>query len=111
MAMQKRFKVAFADVFPNSAFLKVGPNGPVEPVLDFTADRRPDGSRPQQVDPPRPGNPVHPAHIGPQHREPRRSQRRRSRLVPLDAGQRLEACPMQPQRGPATPGEQLEHRG
>ena len=46
MAMQKRFKVAFGDVFPNGAFLK----GSVEPVLDFNAERRADGSRPQQVD-------------------------------------------------------------
>lgn len=50
MAMQKRFRVGFGDVFPKGAFLKAGPNGPVEPVLDFNADKRPDGSRPQQVD-------------------------------------------------------------
>ncbi|GAB3055115.1 hypothetical protein GCM10027053_14910 [Intrasporangium mesophilum] len=50
MAMQKRFRVGFGDVFPHGAFLKQGPNGPVEPVLDFNADKRPDGSRPQQVD-------------------------------------------------------------
>lgn len=47
MAMQKRFKVGFGDVFPNGAFLK----GPVEAVLDFNQEKRPDGSRPQQVDP------------------------------------------------------------
>ena len=47
MAMQKRFKVGFGDVFPNGAFLK----GSVEPVLDFNAEKRADGSRPQQVDP------------------------------------------------------------
>ena len=46
MAMQKRFKVGFGDVFPNGAFLKGG----VEPVLDFNQEKRPDGSRPQQVD-------------------------------------------------------------
>lgn len=33
-------------MFPDGAFLK----GAVEPVIDFTADKRPDGSRPQQVD-------------------------------------------------------------
>ncbi|MHA3836968.1 plasmid replication, integration and excision activator [Terrabacter sp. AAH1] len=47
MAMQKRFKVGFSNVFPNGAFLK----GSVEPVLDFNAEKRADGSRPQQVDP------------------------------------------------------------
>lgn len=46
MAMQKRFKVGFGDVFPNGAFLK----GEVEPVLDFNQEKRADGSRPQQVD-------------------------------------------------------------
>ena len=46
MAMQRRFKVGFGDVFPNGAFLK----GSVEPVLDFNQEKRPDGSRPQQVD-------------------------------------------------------------
>lgn len=51
MAMQKRFRVGFGDVFPKGAYLKAGQNGPVEPVLDFNADKRPDGSRPQQVDP------------------------------------------------------------
>jgi hypothetical protein len=46
MAMQKRFKVAHGDVFPVGAFLK----GAVEPVFDFNAPKRDDGSRPQQVD-------------------------------------------------------------
>jgi hypothetical protein len=46
MAMQKRFKVAHGDVFPMGAFLK----GAVEPVADFSAPKREDGSRPQQVD-------------------------------------------------------------
>lgn len=46
MAMQKRFGVAFGDVFPVGAFLK----GAVEPVMDFNAGRREDGSRPQQLD-------------------------------------------------------------
>jgi hypothetical protein len=50
MAMQKRFKVAHGDVFPAGAFLKNGMNGPVEPVFDFDAPKREDGSRPQQVD-------------------------------------------------------------
>ncbi|GAA2236527.1 hypothetical protein GCM10010413_41120 [Promicromonospora sukumoe] len=46
MAMQRRFAVAHEDVFPKGAFLK----GEVEPVQDFNADKRPDGSRPQQRD-------------------------------------------------------------
>ncbi|WP_435202197.1 plasmid replication, integration and excision activator [Janibacter sp. GS2] len=46
MAMQRRFPVGHADVFPAGAFLKGG----VEPVGDFNADKRPDGSRPQQLD-------------------------------------------------------------
>ncbi len=46
MAMQKRFPVQHAEVFPKGAFLK----GEVEAVADFNADKRPDGSRPQQVD-------------------------------------------------------------
>ena len=46
MAMQKRFKVDHNEVFPVGAFLK----GSVEPVADFDAARREDGSRPQQVD-------------------------------------------------------------
>jgi len=46
MAMQRRFKVQHADVFPMGAFLK----GSVEPVVDFKAEKGSDGSRPQQVD-------------------------------------------------------------
>ena len=46
MAMQKRFSVEHRDVFGNGAFLK----GAVEPVMDFNAAKRDDGSRPQQVD-------------------------------------------------------------
>lgn len=46
MAMQKRIKVAHEDLFPAGAFLK----GAVEPVADFNAPQREDGSRPQQVD-------------------------------------------------------------
>lgn len=47
MAMQRRIPVQTADVFPAGAFLV----GEVEPVADFKAERRQDGSRPQQVDP------------------------------------------------------------
>jgi hypothetical protein len=46
MAMQRRFKVEHGEVFPQGAFLK----GAVEPVADFDAAKREDGSRPQQVD-------------------------------------------------------------
>ncbi|MCT1765939.1 plasmid replication, integration and excision activator [Brevibacterium casei] len=46
MAMQRRFPVDHADVFPAGAFLKGG----LEPVADFNAERRADGSRPQQLD-------------------------------------------------------------
>jgi len=46
MAMQKRMKVQHNDVFPKGAFLK----GEVEPVFDFNAPKRDDGSRPQQTD-------------------------------------------------------------
>ncbi|MGL5829637.1 MAG: plasmid replication, integration and excision activator, partial [Angustibacter sp.] len=46
MAMQRRIKVEHGDVFPAGAFLK----GLVEPVLDFTAAKREDGSRPQATD-------------------------------------------------------------
>lgn len=46
MAMQRRIRVAHQDVFPSGAFLK----GVVEPVMDFNAAKREDGSRPQQVD-------------------------------------------------------------
>lgn len=46
MAMQKRIKVDHRDVFPLGAFLK----GSVEPVADFNAEPRADGSRPQSLD-------------------------------------------------------------
>jgi hypothetical protein len=46
MAMQRRFPVQHDHVFPKGAFLK----GMVEPVFDFNASKREDGSRPQQVD-------------------------------------------------------------
>ena len=46
MAMQKRFAVAMGDVFPAGAFIK----GAVEPVTDFQAEKRPDGTRPQAID-------------------------------------------------------------
>lgn len=46
MAMQKRFPVEHKNVFPQGAYLK----GEVEPVPDFQADKRADGSRPQQRD-------------------------------------------------------------
>ena len=44
--MQKRFKVEHGDVFPMGAYLK----GAVEPVMDFNAPKRDDGSRPQATD-------------------------------------------------------------
>jgi hypothetical protein len=50
MAMQKRFKVAHEDVFPKGAYIKPTQNGAVEPVFDFDAPKREDGSRPQQTD-------------------------------------------------------------
>ena len=46
MAMQKRMRVQHNDVFPKGAYLK----GEVEPVFDFNAEKRADGSRPQQTD-------------------------------------------------------------
>ena len=46
MAMKQRFAVQHGDVFPQGAFLK----GEVEPVLDFDAGKRADGSMPQQLD-------------------------------------------------------------
>lgn len=46
MAVQKRMQVRHEDVFPSGAFLV----GEVEAVADFNAERRADGSRPQQVD-------------------------------------------------------------
>lgn len=46
MTMQRRIKIDHADLFPAGAFLK----GAIEPVMDFNAPKRADGSRPQQVD-------------------------------------------------------------
>ena len=46
MAMKQRFAVQHGDVFPQGAFLK----GEVEPVLDFDAGKRADGSMPQQLE-------------------------------------------------------------
>lgn len=46
MAIQRRFKIEHSAVFPNGAWLK----GAVEPVFDFSADKREDGSRPQMSD-------------------------------------------------------------
>jgi len=46
MAIPRRINLPHDEVFPAGAFLK----GEVEPVLDFQADKRPDGSRPQQTD-------------------------------------------------------------
>lgn len=46
MAMQRRIKIEHSDMFPVGAFLK----GSVEPVMDFNAEKRADGSRPQQTD-------------------------------------------------------------
>lgn len=46
MTMQRRIKIDHGDLFPAGAFLK----GAVEPVMDFNAPKRADGSRPQQVD-------------------------------------------------------------
>lgn len=46
MAIARRISVSFADVFPHGAFLV----GEVEPVADFNAPQRSDGSRPQQLD-------------------------------------------------------------
>ncbi|PUB23966.1 hypothetical protein C8K30_110109 [Promicromonospora sp. AC04] len=46
MAMQRRFAVAHGDVFPAGAVMK----GEVQPVGDFDAPKREDGSRPQQLD-------------------------------------------------------------
>lgn len=46
MAVQKRMQVRHEDVFGAGAFLI----GEVEAVPDFNAERRPDGSRPQQGD-------------------------------------------------------------
>lgn len=46
MAIAKRFPIAHGVAFPNGAFLR----GLVEPVADFQAEKRADGSRPQQRD-------------------------------------------------------------
>jgi hypothetical protein len=46
MAMQRRFAVNHQDVFPAGAVMK----GEVQPVADFDAPKREDGSRPQQLD-------------------------------------------------------------
>ncbi|RPF21297.1 plasmid replication, integration and excision activator [Myceligenerans xiligouense] len=46
MAMPKRMSVPTEVVFPAGAYLKGG----VEPVADFNAPQREDGSRPQQLD-------------------------------------------------------------
>jgi hypothetical protein len=46
MAMQRRFAVNHEDVFPAGAEMK----GEVQPVADFNAPKREDGSRPQQLD-------------------------------------------------------------
>jgi len=46
MAIARRFPIARGVAFPNGAFLR----GLVEPVADFQAEQRPDGSRPQQRD-------------------------------------------------------------
>ena len=46
MAIARRFPIAHAAVFPNGAFL----HGVVEPVTDFQAPLRKDGSRPQAYD-------------------------------------------------------------
>lgn len=47
MAMQRRVKVEHGEVFPHGAYLV----GVVEPVGDFNAAVRSDGSRPQATDP------------------------------------------------------------
>ena len=46
MAIAKRFEIPHETAFPKGAFLR----GIVEPVTDFQAEQRPDGSRPQQYD-------------------------------------------------------------
>lgn len=47
MAVSRRMEIGFGSVFPAGAYLV----GEVEPVQDFNADKRPDGTRPQQMDP------------------------------------------------------------
>jgi hypothetical protein len=46
MAIAKRFEISHQTAFPRGAFLR----GHVEPVADFQAEQRADGSRPQQRD-------------------------------------------------------------
>ncbi|MCL2453993.1 MAG: plasmid replication, integration and excision activator [Micrococcales bacterium] len=46
MAMQRRLKVQHGDMFPHGAYLRGG----VEPVADFDAAQRSDGTRPQAKD-------------------------------------------------------------
>ena len=46
MALQRRIKVEFGDVFPSGSYLV----GEVEPVADFDAPRTGEGGRPQAVD-------------------------------------------------------------
>lgn len=46
MAIQGRIKVQHDAVFPKGAFLK----GSIEPIVEFDAKPREDGSRPQQTD-------------------------------------------------------------
>ncbi len=46
MAMRRRMSVRHGDVFPELALLK----GAVEPVADFNAEPRADGTRPQSID-------------------------------------------------------------
>lgn len=46
MAIKKRIQLQHADVFPAGAFLK----GDVQPVADFNAEPRSDGTRPQSAD-------------------------------------------------------------
>ena len=46
MAIKQRFEVGHWVAFPKGAFLR----GVVEPVADFQAEKRPDGTRPQQRD-------------------------------------------------------------
>ena len=46
MAIKQRFEIEHSVAFPKGAFLR----GAVEPVADFQAEKRPDGTRPQQRD-------------------------------------------------------------
>lgn len=47
MAIKRRMPVEHSDAFPEGAYLV----GEVEPVADFNAAQRADGSRPQAADP------------------------------------------------------------